>query len=169
LIREVKLDDFNDYKEIVQNPLTTRWRIHGYDRPMTELEARWTFFIDIFYPKGTWSYALEEKASGKLIGIVSLYDEKPIPGYSIGYTINHEFWNKGYATEINEALVHYVFDETDKEYVSAECATGNIASRRVLEKSLLKFEGVSRYSDYIQGRPVDEAIYGLTRSEYESL
>jgi ribosomal-protein-alanine N-acetyltransferase len=78
-----------------------------------------------------------------------------------GYTINHEFWNKGYGTEINEALVRYVFDETDKEYVSAECATGNTASHRVLDKSLLKFEGVSRYSDYIQGRAVDEAIYGL--------
>jgi [ribosomal protein S5]-alanine N-acetyltransferase len=59
----------------------------------------------------------------------------------LGYCFKREHWGNGYATEVSQALVRWIFDTTDpeSEYIIAFAAVENIASRNVLEKIGMNF------------------------------
>ena len=78
-----------------------------------------------------WSFFLRE--SGARIGDASFKgwaDGRP----EIGYGLEPEYWNRGYATEGVLALCRWAFSEQSAAAVEAETAPDNAASQRVLEK-----------------------------------
>lgn len=52
----------------------------------------------------------------------------------IGYGINSDFHNNGFATEAVIGIKDWAFATNQVEKIVAECAEGNVASIRVLEK-----------------------------------
>jgi [ribosomal protein S5]-alanine N-acetyltransferase len=61
-------------------------------------------------------------------------DPDPTGAVEIGYGLNPSVWNRGYATEIVGAFTAWLLEQPGITTVTAETATSNPASARVLEK-----------------------------------
>ena len=88
-------------------------------------------------------FAIRLKETGRLIGIILLFDEKD-GACEMGYGIGSEYWNRGYVTEAARRFLRYCFEERGMRTVRASFFTGNTASRRVMEKCGMRF---SRFSE----------------------
>ena len=86
----------------------------------------------------------------------------------IGYVINPAYAGRGYATEAVCRVLRFAFCELGLHRVEARYATGNAASRRVMEKCGMRFEGVLREAAVIRGEPVDVGICSILSREFLS-
>jgi ribosomal-protein-alanine N-acetyltransferase len=92
-----------------------------------------------------------------------------IPMFVAGFQVNSRETGKGYATEIAAALVKYAFDALNAKRVSTFHADGNEGSRRVIEKTGFRKEGVLRQCHNLYARGiVDEHHYGLLKGEFRT-
>ena len=127
---------------------------------LTEYE-RWAAY-------GTW--AVIEKETDDFIGWFHLRpedgrDEEP----ELGYRLKRAAWGKGYATEGSRALIDKAFAELGAARVFACAMAINAASRRVMEKSGLRFVRLF-HADWPYRIPGDEhgdVEYAITRDEWE--
>ena len=95
------------------------------------------------YPGRSDLFAIRLKEMGRLIGILSLFNEKD-GACEIGYGIGSRYWGRGYTTEAVKRFLEYLFDERGCRRVYASCFSGNDASRRVMEKCGMRY---SRFSE----------------------
>lgn len=86
-------------------------------------------------------FAIRQKESGRLIGIILSFDEKD-GACEIGYGIGSAHWNKGYVTEAARRFIEYLF-ERGFERIYASFFVGNDASRRVMEKCCMTYDHTS--------------------------
>src|SRR5688572_16836987 len=99
------------------------------------------------YQIGHWQmlgygyYAVEEKASGKLVGRVGYTNHPGWPDFELGWTIVPEYQGRGYATEAARFLLAYAFDALDQARVISLIHPDNAPSRRVAEKLGQRIDG----------------------------
>ena len=94
------------------------------------------------YPGRSDLFAIRLKETGRLIGILSLFDEGN-GACEIGYGIGSDYWNQGYATEAVKRFLNYLFEEKSYRTVYASYFPGNNASRRVMEKCGMRYDHFS--------------------------
>jgi len=95
---------------------------------------------------GLW--AVELKQSGELIGDCGLYLVQGVgPDVEVAYHFGKEWWGQGYATEAASACLGYGFKECGLSEIIAICFPEHKASRRVMEKSGMRYVGPARYYD----------------------
>ena len=92
---------------------------------------------------GFWAVA--EKATGRLVGGALLQGVDETPEIEVGYHLGRGDWGKGYATEMARALVRYGFETMGLDRIIGLVFPENHASRRVLEKAGLVYEGRGVY------------------------
>lgn len=82
-----------------------------------------------------------------------------------------EFWGNGFGIEIKQALVDYLFIQTDCNTIEASPNKENIASQKMQEKVGAKriSEGIYHFPEHMKHytKDVDVYIYRLTRSDWE--
>ena len=83
----------------------------------------------------------------------------------IGYQVNPIMRNQGIGTKAVHTLVKAVFDHTEIRKMTATISSANLPSRKIVEKVGFKQEGLLRKHFIIQGKEVDEAVYGIFREE----
>ncbi len=110
---------------------------------------------------------LERRADGVLLGAVTLDNIRrgPAQAGTLGYWIGESFAREGYMSEAIAALVHYAFTTLDLSRIEAACLPENKASRRVLEKSGFKYEGVAQSYLQIDGRWRNHVLYANLRRD----
>ncbi len=79
-------------------------------------------------------YFIVEKSSNDFIGLLLLKKNKNKPGVEIGYSLKKEHWNKGYATEIVEESIKWLFEQKKFSCIYAITETNNVNSKHVLLK-----------------------------------
>lgn len=89
--------------------------------------------------------AVIEKASEDLIGWCGLWRLKETGEIEIGYAIDRKFQAKGYATEAAEACLAYGFGQLNLAKIVAVTRPENFASRRVMEKLGMRFDGLGKF------------------------
>ncbi len=109
-------------------------------------------------------YAIRLKETGRLIGIILYFDEKD-GGCEIGYGLGSEHWGRGYAAEAVRRFLDFLFGEKGFRRVSASFFTGNEASRRVMEKCLMRFERLSEKELSYLGLERDLIYYSIEKQE----
>ncbi len=115
---------------------------------------------------GWFQFALEEKASGLLVGDCGLRIlESDHRLAQIGYTIIQACWNRGFASEAVGALTAYAFAVFPIHRVTASVDPRNVASCRVLEKNRFVKEGHFRKSEWFKGEWADDVIYAVLRED----
>lgn len=114
------------------------------------------------YPGRRDLSAIRLKETGRLIGILSLFDERD-GACEIGYGIGSRFWNRGYATEAVRRFLEYLFREKGMRRVYASFFTGNDASRRVMEKCGMTFDHFSEKELSYLGVERDLTYYVIRR------
>lgn len=117
-------------------------------------------------------WALEEKASGRVIGSLGLHKDKKRPGVPgvkmVGYVLAKEFWGQGRMTEAVKEAMRYAFEEEGLRMLTVYHFPWNDRSRRVIEKCGFRKEGTLRESFVrFDGMLMDEVCYSLTVEEWK--
>lgn len=107
------------------------------------------------YDFGLW--AVEERATGQVVGSCGLIYLDGGPEIEVGYHFARASWGKGYATEAAAACVQYAFERLHLEHLLAVVNPANAASRRVLEKIGMTYERTGWYYDN------DLLVYSMRR------
>lgn len=103
----------------------------------------------------------------EVVGSISL---KPngLHMVEVGYVVKPWFWGHGFAVEMVKSFADYLFSSTALVRLGAYCDVENSASRRVLEKVGMAFEGVLRswaIHPNINSIPRDVCVYSLLTSD----
>ena len=133
-------DDFPTYEQWCARMEIMRYlggktfdRIQAF-RHMSYLIGHWHFL-------GYGYYAVEEKATGTLVGRCGFTNQPGWPGFELGWTIIPEYQGRGYATEAARMLLQYAFTVLDQPRVTSLIHPDNAPSRRVAEKLGQRIEG----------------------------
>ena len=126
-------------------------------------------YYDRYEGYGFW--AAIERTTGEFLGWFHLRpdedagDDEP----ELGYRLRRSAWGKGYATEGSRALVDKAFTELGARRVVASTMAVNTGSRRVMEKSGLRFVKTfhAEWPEVIDGSDEGDVEYALTRAEWE--
>lgn len=164
ILRALRPDDLNDLYIYASDPeidCYTPWRHYtSMDEARTDLDE----FLADYEQGGLGAFGIEHRADRRLIGIVTF--SPPHPRHrraELGYTISRPYWGHGYASEAAAELVRFAFEEMGLVRVEAVCLPENIASRRVMEKIGMQYEGILHSYQTWRDVPCDLVIYAVVR------
>jgi RimJ/RimL family protein N-acetyltransferase len=161
LMRMWRDADIKEYAELCADAEVMRY-MGGKTLDRTEAWKHMASMIGHWYLRGYGVWAVEEKASGRLVGRIGCINPEGWPGFEVGWTLKREFWGKGYATEAARRSLEYAFDELNQPHVISLIHPENRASIRVAERIGEKVEGAAR----VMG--LDVLVYGIDRPVAES-
>ena len=157
------------------------WRFYGDEARRTEEGARQMVRMfcgwQVEHPRTRYQLPVTLQDDGRLIGSCGLRVRRLVDhgradaGWEadIGYEIDPLLWGNGYATEAAACIVRFGFEELNLHRVWTYCIAENVASRRVMEKLGMQFEGRLRQNEWMQGRWWDSDVYGLLEAEWRGL
>jgi len=110
--------------------------------------------------KGHGQFALEERATGVLLGRAGYFEPEGWPGFELGWLLRRESWGKGYATEATRLLLRHAFEAMGRERVISLIRPANTRSIRVAERLGERLEGRTE----IFG--LDALVYAIDRKAW---
>lgn len=165
ILRKMEKGDYRDMYDYAKSPSLTKyltWEPH----PDEGYTAKYLSYIQSKYRQGEffdWAVIY----NGKMIGTCGFtaIDEYNLCG-EIGYVISEKYQNCGFATEAVLRVIDFGFSSLSLHRIEARYMDGNSASRRVMEKAGMTYEGTLRESLYVKGEYVSVAICSITKNEY---
>lgn len=85
---------------------------------------------------------------------------------SVGYWLAESFQGRGIMTRACQAMVTYAFVGLGLHRVEIRAGVHNLKSRAVAERLGFTFEGVIRGGQWLCGRYIDLAVYGILAEEW---
>ncbi len=149
----------NEQSSLAHNPVLSLGldelarRLDGVSADLTDpsvREYRWIVMVD-----------------GAKVGTVALVNVSWSMGYGeVAYHIGERHQGRGLGRAAVRLLVDHVFGHSELRRLMALVAVDNLPSRRLAESLGFVHEGTLRHHFVVDGRPVDEAIYAVLRSEW---
>lgn len=173
-LRRFTADDVEHLVELDSDPEVMRFINGGRPTPREEVENEilpaFLSYYERFAGYGFW--AAMEKSTGHFLGWFHFRPGTGSPAgeVELGYRLRRSAWGKGYASEGSRALIDKGFAEHGVQRVFATTMVVNVASRRVMEKSGLRFVRIFHqpWPDSIEGEEEGDVEYALLRSEWEA-
>jgi RimJ/RimL family protein N-acetyltransferase len=91
--------------------------------------------------RGYGLFALEEKATGALVGRAGFFEPEGWPGFELGWMLRRASWGQGYATEAARRLLAHAFTDMKRERVISLIRAANAPSIRVAERLGERLDG----------------------------
>lgn len=165
--------EYSDIDSMIRNWIADEKTQWDYGEPFysTPEEVRVlldTKYIGSYNREDYYRWAVIEKSSGECIGQIAYFtvDTNNQHG-EIEYVIGPSFQGRGYATEMTKAVIAFGFEKINFHRIEIDCRTENEASRKVIEKCGLTYEGVFRdffwRSDHYEGR----RVFSILKEEWE--
>lgn len=108
-------------------------RFLGDGRPLSEIDA-WRQLATIlghWLLRGFGLWAVEERATGILVGRVGLLEPGGWPGFELAYTLSPAVWGRGYAREAAGAALQFARRDLGRTDIISIIRPDNVASVRV--------------------------------------
>jgi RimJ/RimL family protein N-acetyltransferase len=155
ILRGFDASDIEAYAALMADPAVTRYL--GDGRPLGRPEAwrQLALIIGHWTLRGFGLWAVEERATGALVGRVGCYEPEGWPACEVGYVLSREVWGRGYATEAARAALGYAYDVLARDRVVSLIHAENAASIRVAKR----LGGVRESPVELAGRLVDVYAY----------
>jgi RimJ/RimL family protein N-acetyltransferase len=129
-------------------------------RTLARMQRHWT-------QHGFGEWAVEEKATGALIGKVGLVHHEDWPygpaKVEVGWTLARAAWGRGLATEGAVTVLEDAFRRLELEWVVSIARHDNLRSQRVMEKVGMNRQGSARW------RGSDMVWYAIDRGSWLGL
>ena len=166
LLRRMMVSDCYDMYEYASNPAVTRyltWSPH----PDREYTKEYLQYIANHYKLGNfYDWAVILKEENKMIGTCGFTRfHMSHDAAEIGYVINPAYRGREIADEAVRAVMKFGFETLGLHRIEAKYIMGNEASRRVMEKVGMTFEGVRRGEMLIKGEYRDIGVCAILRGE----
>ena len=131
---------------------------------------RYLSYIQSRYRAGDFhDWAVTVRETDKMIGTCGFtrfnFDANSA---EIGYVLNPSFWGCGIAPEAVMSVMRFGFVNLRLNRIEARYMIGNDASRRVMEKVGMQFEGVRRDGIFVKGAYRDVGICAILSSEFRA-
>jgi RimJ/RimL family protein N-acetyltransferase len=172
LLRRFTKADVHNLVELDSDPEVMRFLTNGRPTPREVIERETLPRIISGYERlrGLGRMAAIERSTDAFLGWIGFdpaEDGRPDDEIELGYRLRRSAWGKGYATEGSRALIHRAFAESGVRRVFAQTMAVNLASRRVMEKSGLRFVRTFHlmWDDPIPGTEYGEVEYALARAD----
>ena len=164
LIRPPRSEDAEQLHAVYGDPEAMRCIPGGAAASIEETRRRVARYIDVQAEWGFTLWAVVEKSSGQIIGDCGLFPlEGRGPEVEIAYRFGHAHWGRGYATEAAGACLAYGLQRLRLGRIVAVTRPEHVASRRVMEKIGLRYEGTRLH----YGHPVVLYAAEMRRGDVE--
>ena len=161
-ITKSDLSDVHEYASDARVPEYLLWQPH----PTLSYTKQYLAIVEKKYKKGEfYDYGIEYM--GKMIGTCGFKCFSIVNQCAdIGFVLNSNFWGKGIAKEAAMLVLKYGFEVLGLKRIEARYMIENEASRKVMEKCNMKFEGTLRSAMLVKGKYRDIGICSILREEY---
>lgn len=169
ILRGIKVGDCFDMFEYARLKEVTRfltWSPH----PDVEYTKEYLKTLSHHYKLGSfYDWAVIYAEQDKMIGTCG-FTRFNLPNNSaeIGYVLNPEYRGRGIAAEAAKSVLRFGFEELGLNRIEARFMVGNDASKRVMEKLGMSYEGVARSSVFAKDSYRDVGCYSILKSEYKN-
>ncbi len=169
ILRKMSLDDTDDMYEYAKDPGLTRflsWSPHS----SKAFTFEYLSYLQGRYKAGCfYDWAIVCRDTGKMIGTCGFTRfDYPNDSAELGYVLNPAYHGQGIATEVLARVIQYGFEVLALNRLECRFMPDNIASRRVMEKNGMSFEGIRRQGMLIKGNYVDIGICSILSTEYQA-
>lgn len=159
-LRQFRAEDFEPYAVICADPEVMRHL--GPGQPL----ARWEAWRQMAMILGHWQlrgfglWAVEERATGALVGRIGFFEPDGWPGFELGWMLRRESWGKGYATEGARCALAHAFTTMGRTHLISLIRPDNAPSIRVAERIGERLEGrVDLFG-------AEALVYGIDRTSW---
>jgi len=166
-IRRMNRNDADDMYEYARLEEVTKYLLWS-PHPSRDYTYAYLASVQKYYKNGSYhDYAVVLRPSGRMIGTCGFSNvHERDNAAEIGYVINPAFSGMGYATEAVTAMLRFGFCNAGLNRIEARYMAGNDASRRVMEKCFMTYEGMHRQSMFVKQRYVDIGTCAILKSEF---
>lgn len=167
VLRKMCVEDAEDmysYARLADVTKYLTWSPH----PNVNYTKNYLQYVETKYAAGEFfDWAVTEKSSGKMIGTCGFtrFDYNS-DGAEVGYVINPVFRGRGFAAEALGAVVRFGFRELNLVRIEARYMEGNAASRRVMDKTGMHYEGMYRASMLVKNEYKNICVCSVLANEY---
>ncbi|MGJ7922083.1 GNAT family N-acetyltransferase [Neobacillus sp. LXY-4] len=170
LLRRFTLEDASD---MFKNWINDKEVQSNYGEPVYESIESVVEFLNSWIASYSsnefyrWAIILKEKNEN--IGQIAFCEMNVIHRFAdVEYCISRFYQGEGYASEALSALISFTFEKTGLNRLQAFHRGRNIASGKVLQKSMMKYEGVLRQSFFDKeiNEFDDKIYYGIIKEDY---
>lgn len=167
LLRQIEPRDADDMYEYSCQPEVTKYLLwSSYVRPEQAVS-----YIDSiqksYHAGGYYDMAVVLKSENKMIGTCGLTHVNTRDGVSeIGFVLNPVYHRQGYGYEAALAMMRFSFIDLNCNRVEAKCMRGNTASRALMQKLGMQYEGCARQLMYVKGQYRDIETCSILAGEF---
>lgn len=160
LLRMFRQEDLEPYAPICADPEVMRYL--GEGKPLTRGEAwrQMAMILGHWQLRGFGLWAVEERATGTLIGRIGFFQPEGWPGFELGWMLRRESWGKGYATEGARRALAHAFTAMERPHVISLIRPDNAPSIRVAERLGERLEGRVDLFGH------EALVYGIDRASW---
>ena len=168
LLRRMKVSDSADMYDYARRADVTQyllWRPH----PDVTYTRRYLEYLGGRYRIGAhYEWAVIHKESDRMIGTCGFARVDTANNCAeLGYVLHPDYHGQGMMTEAAERVLQFGFQVLGLNRIEARYMVGNDASRRVMEKLGMKFEGVARSAICVNGIYRDIGTCAILREEFK--
>lgn len=152
-LRPVSMEDVEYLHRLWTDPAVRRffWDDEVISRGRAEAAVREA--VEDFGRHGFGPWIAESgEGGGAPVGFCGLRHLDGGPEVEVLYGISPPEWGRGYATEVALAVLRYGFERAGLTRVLGIADAENVASRRVLEKIGMTFQGLARHAGREEAR-----------------
>lgn len=100
------------------------------------------------------------------IGCISVHSQNDENfSCAIGYSIHPNFQNLGFCTEALKKVIKFLLEEVGYYRIVCKYRGDNIASKKVMEKSGMKYEGTQRSALFKNNQFIDKHVYSIIKTD----
>ncbi|MCX7114450.1 MAG: GNAT family N-acetyltransferase [Gammaproteobacteria bacterium] len=151
--------DLNDLIALRTDPEVMKYIGNGAIQTKDQVSAFLANFRPYFEKHGLTFYSAFLKETEEFIGQAGLFHlgfDDSQSEIEVAYRLHKKFWGQGLATELVTVLIQWGFNHLAIQKIIAIVHPENEASRRVMEKSGMHYQGIISYKD--QQLPCYEAV-----------
>lgn len=132
--------DLDAYAQMCADPEVMRYLGAGQTLSRADTWRQIAMLLGHWQLRSYGMWAVEERASGTLIGRIGFFNPEGWPGFELGWMLGRAYWGHGFATEGARAALAYGFKELQQERIISLIRSQNVASIRVAERLGERFE-----------------------------
>lgn len=144
-LRFIKKEDIDYLESLDQDPTVKEYFPEG-TLSYREIKNYIEECLNNYENKGLPCLVIFKLQTSEFIG-EAYFDEIDHGEIKVGYLFHKKFWNKGYATEVLQALLEWAKEHISADYIVAYADKENKASFRVMKKCGMEFYREGSYLD----------------------
>ena len=147
ILQEITIHDKVELFQLHSNPEVQRYTGEPPVTTMKEIEQAIQGRKEHYQTYGYGRWAVYLKDTEAFVGWAGLAYLPEFDEVDLGYRFLPEFWGKGIATEVSEAILNYGFEVLKLKKIVAIAMKEHKASLRVMEKVGMEFYKIAPYEE----------------------